>query len=265
MKGKEISEELLLVDNGNNSFRIRDPNVKHVHFLPKGDQWQIVGGGNMFIISNDKPELRASSIGIDKREAIANAERDVDHLTEELKRLKAEDSKLENEHTQLQRQWNRANRAMQQNDDRINELSTNIENMSAEIQASVSVTFDPSEYEEDVTQAEAQVEQVKEKIDRLTKELKNREPEIEDLKSRIAEVDARNKKVASDIDAVQARILTWATSCMNCRSLAHTYHFFARPHCRKSPSDCSRRKLKPKPRWRSERQSSTRCARKCNR
>jgi chromosome segregation ATPase len=207
MKGKEVSEELLLVDNGNNTFRIRDPNIKNVYFLPKGDQWQIVGRGNMFLISNDNPELRASSIGADKREAIINAERDVAHLTEELKRLKAEDSKLENEHTQLQRQWNRANRAMQQNDDRINELSTNIENMTAEIQASVSVTFDPSEFEEDVAQTEAQTEQVKEKVERLAKELKNREPEVQDLKSRIAECDARNKKLGNDIAAVQARLL----------------------------------------------------------
>lgn len=202
---KDVSEKLLLDDDGRGNCKIRDSNVKQVFFLPRGDKWSIIGNGNLFLASNDK-ELQSTSIGVDKRSAIANTEREMQQLDEELKRCKAEDGKCEAEHTQRQRDWNRAKRAMQQNDDRINDLASKILNLNSEIQASVSIRFDPSEYEEDVDQAEARVEKLKESVDRLTTELKNREPEIQDLKGQIAEVEARNKKVLADIEAVQVRI-----------------------------------------------------------
>jgi hypothetical protein len=209
---KDDSEKLLLDDDGRGNCKIRDPNVKQVFFLPRGDKWSIVGSGNLFLASSDKRELQPTSIGVDKRAAIANAERELQQLNEELKRCKTEDGKCEAEHSQRQKDWNLAKRKMQKNDDEINNLATEIINLNSEFQASVSIRFDPSEYEEDVAQAEAKVEKLKDSMERLSTELENRKPEIDQLKGEIAEVEARNKKVLADIDVVQVRISFCAES-----------------------------------------------------
>jgi hypothetical protein len=201
-KDKKSSESLLLVDKPDGSSAMRDPNVKRAFFYPKGDCWEITSGGNIFHISSEKKEL-SSMIGVDKTQAIATAERDLQRRGEELKIAKAEDAKLEQEHSKRQREWNRSKRTMQQNDDRINDLASKIDSVNAEIQASVSVTFDPSEYEDDVAQAETKVEQIKVTIARLQDEIEDRKPEIEEFKGRIKEVEARNAKVKDDVLAIQ--------------------------------------------------------------
>lgn len=250
---KDASEKHLLDDDGKGHCKIRDPNVKQVFFLPRGDKWSIVGSGNLFLASSDKRELQPTSIGVDKRAAITNAERELQQLNEELKRCKTEDGKCEAEHTQRQRDWNRAKRAMQQNDDRINDLATKIINLNSEIQASVSIRFDPSEYEEDVAQAEVKIEKLKDSVERLSTELENREPEISQLKAQSAEVDARNKKVLADIDAVQVRIPFCVDSESGKRKRLCTSRM---SFCRKSNRRCSTRRRRRLHSSRSARRSS---------
>jgi hypothetical protein len=257
---KDDSEKLLLEDDGKGHCKIRDPNVKQVFFLPRGDKWSIVGSGNLFLASSDKRELQSTSIGVDKRAAIANAEREAQQLNEELKRCKAEDGKYEAEHTQRQKDWNLAKRAMQKNDDKINDLATQIFNLNSEIQASVSIRFDPSEYEEDVRQADLKLEKLNESRERLETELENRKPEINDLEGQIAEVDARNKKVLADIDAVQVRIDP-VLGCFRKRSCMATHSHLL---CRKSNRRYSTPRLRRLPSTRSERVSSRSFARRPN-
>lgn len=202
---KASSERALLVSNPDGSFAIRDSKIMRVFFLPKGDSWEIASGGNLFQISNDHATLR-TTIGVDKTAAIAHAQRDVHHASEEAKAAQTAEAKLEEQHTQRQRDWNRAKRALQQNDDRIGDLASLIDNLNAEVQASMTETFDPSEYEDDVAQAEAKVEQIQAKDTRLRDEIENRKPEVEELKGQLNEVTQRNLKVTADIEAVQVRL-----------------------------------------------------------
>lgn len=197
-ESREVSEEKLLSrDAKGDSIR---GIIKEVYCLPNGDQWQI-RNGSQAMFSNEK-QLR-KTLGVDRSEAIANAESQVQELQRELTELDNDESRLEIQHTDIRREWTKAQKENQNNETLINDLGMKIEELRNEIETSANIELDTTEYEEDVAQQEEEVNNLGDQETELRAEIEDLMPEIEDLRKRIQESFERNKKVLEDIERVQ--------------------------------------------------------------
>lgn len=197
--GKSTAEKHLLFQRNDGGYYLQG-NIKSVTYGPDGDQLT-VNGGNPSYFANEKKVRK--TIGVDKRMAIEESQREAAQLKAELQNLKKEESKLELEHRARQKKWNAANHALKENDTRILELSEKIEETRAEMPTTADEDLDTSEYEEEVALAQQEVDRLKTAEDERRAELEALAPDVEDIESRLAEVVKRNEKVLADMGRAQ--------------------------------------------------------------
>jgi chromosome segregation ATPase len=187
------SQDKLLEKNGS-QYKIRE-NIKEV-YLPTGDYWT-VKGGSLAVFSNEK-KLR-QTVGVDRSEAIADAEAHLSSLEQEMQGLKHEESKLQHEHTAAQKQWNLAKRAVIINNNEISAMKEKIEAIKEEMKARTDHTIDTTEFEEDIQQAE---DLLARHIATEEKYLSDREgmlPRINELKEQLNECSIRSANIVESI------------------------------------------------------------------
>lgn len=199
---KEVSERhLLKSENGRYSIK---GNINEVYFLPSGDKWT-VQNGSMSIASNESG-LRGQRIGVDRSEAIAEAERELAQLNSEVQELRATETDLIRRQKELQRRWNQHKRAYKENLDRIDKLSSEIEDIRTEMETTANITIDTTDLEEDIAQTEELVTNLDEQLAERQKDLEDLEPEIDDVRRRLEEVATRNEKVILDMQEAETKL-----------------------------------------------------------
>ena len=197
-KSLEESERSLLIrENGREGIKGR--NIRQVYFLPNGDFWQI-NRGNRTMISNEKGEkgLR-QTIGIDRTEAIREAQKEIDLLNNEVKELQTKEKEVHDERQKYKLEWNTANRTKKRTEMSIDKLQSAIEEINAEADAAENVTIDTSELEEDVRVASDVLEEVSGKESEIKNSMESLHGPINEIKQKLEEITARNKKVMDDI------------------------------------------------------------------
>lgn len=215
-KDKDTSEKALLV-RGESGYTIRSKNIKKVYYLPQGDHWE-VSKGAITLISNEK-RLTRKTIGVDRTEALAEAQSHVEQLLSELKGLKGEENRLEKEYDKLCRVWKRAKNELMENDTRVRDLNGEIEEVRAEFENTTDTNSDTAEYEEDVAQAQEDLDNSKALESSLGAKLSELDPDIEEIKRKINEAHARNEKVLKDIATAEVRASRRGSSRLS--SLSH--------------------------------------------
>ena len=169
----ESEEELLVDDNGKKS--IRGGNIKKVLFLPSGDFWQVSHSRVLSMISNE--HRLKQTIGIDRTEAIREAEKDSSQVRKEIDDLRAKEVYLKHERKQYKIKWNEHDSSMRKSLPLICKLDSSIEEIQSEIvdAAELDTTDDTINLEDDVKEAQQAYEDVKQKET-------DTEVKIEDLK-----------------------------------------------------------------------------------
>ena len=195
-RGKEESEQLLLVKDNNNRPAIRGGKIKEVYFLPKGDNWKVTGGMKNMISNTRRPKR---TIGADVTAAIEDAKNDRQSVKDELKSTNNEYNRLEHEHTELKKQWNANKRELRNNEREIDRASKEIDEVKAEEAASIDIIMDTTEEEEDVAAAQSDLDEIKENQRKAQESMHEKLPQVQAIQDKVDEITARNEKILAEM------------------------------------------------------------------
>lgn len=194
-RSKQESEEKLLIhQDGRN--RIRG-NIKSVHFLPKGDHWEVNKSGSVSMMANEK-ELR-QSVGLDRSAALQEAKNEADHVNSTLRVLRQEHGRLEHEHREFQKAWNKAKNQLNSLTSKINATADTISAIKEEEGMADNFDTDTSEFEEEITKAQTSLDGIQENISEVQWKINAKAPQLDETRSRIDELSKRTQRVQQEL------------------------------------------------------------------
>ena len=199
----DASLEALLVTDSQNRSSIRGGNIKTVFCLPRADFWQLYNG-NLSTTSSDG--RLNESIGVDRSQAIRQAESELRLLKNEESEQSRQLKSLRDEREHYKIQWNKYKKQSDTAKVKIQNLNDALEQVREEAEAAENITFDTSELEDDVKKSEEAYEALKMKQEEMSKSLEDMLPDIEAILGRIEEVKARNNRVKQELNAADDKL-----------------------------------------------------------
>lgn len=201
---KEISEQALLVTDGNGKKSIRGGKVRKVFFLPDGDRWE-AKLGDLMMVGNDRKMKQ--TIGVDRSAAIESTKHEVQALQKELDRNQKEEKGIKDASNKAKVAWNRVAKEHSKLTGTIKKMQEMLDELKAEAETSEEVpTIDTSEYDNDITEAESSVENLKKQEADIVEEIHSLQPGVKEQKKQMDEITARGEKILDDIDKVDAQL-----------------------------------------------------------
>mmetsp|Transcript_11008 Transcript_11008/g.16946 ORF Transcript_11008/g.16946 Transcript_11008/m.16946 type:complete len:1170 (-) Transcript_11008:71-3580(-) len=206
MKSKEHAERLMLqeVSPGRESFRGGGV-IKKIFTLPRGDVITLNKQGGRNMQSNERALKQI--IGADTRAAVREAQAELDHLRNESKEYKAQESGTAREFTDARQQWNNAKRQFRQHEKQVVDIEETINALQNDIDAANNVEeTDFTELEEDIENANQDISALQEKLEEKERNKEDLQPEIELAKKKVNELAARNERVIADMSKVEEEL-----------------------------------------------------------
>mmetsp|Transcript_5446 Transcript_5446/g.7921 ORF Transcript_5446/g.7921 Transcript_5446/m.7921 type:complete len:1195 (+) Transcript_5446:75-3659(+) len=203
-ESKESSEELLLIKENGGKYSIREGNIKQVYFLPKGDFW-LLSRGQQSMTSTDR-KLK-QTIGLDRSEAIGEAEEELNQLLDEIKSLRANETERKEEKYQCKVEWNDAKKSLEKTQIQIKNFENTIEEIKTEAEMAENFFhIDTADLEHDVKEAEDKLTALKVQVEENENAIEEIKPEMEEVRNRLEETKARNEKVLFDIGESEKKL-----------------------------------------------------------
>mmetsp|Transcript_29485 Transcript_29485/g.33811 ORF Transcript_29485/g.33811 Transcript_29485/m.33811 type:complete len:1212 (-) Transcript_29485:207-3842(-) len=196
-RSKSESENLLLIKDNHNRNAIRGGKIKEVYFFPNGDNWKVMKGGKLQLVSNSR-KLK-QSIGVDRTAAIEEDKEEYRVMNEEIKVMNRDYNRLEHEHTDYKKRWNASKKEMYKTQKDIDQVKKDIEDIKAEESATAEMEVDTTLEEQDVAEAQDYLDELKNRKIEGQESMKIMSPQIETKKADVAEIAARNEKVLEDM------------------------------------------------------------------
>mmetsp|Transcript_28066 Transcript_28066/g.41456 ORF Transcript_28066/g.41456 Transcript_28066/m.41456 type:complete len:1167 (+) Transcript_28066:53-3553(+) len=213
MRSKEHAEEVLLQELSPGRESIRGGNlIKKIYTLPRGDVMTLNRQGGRNMQSNERPLKQI--IGADTRAALREAQAELEHLQNELKENKSQESGTTREFKVAKQKWNSARSKVQQHHKKVEEIEETMNALQVDIDAANNIEeTDFTELEEDIENANQDITALQEKFEAAEKSKEDLQPDIEQAKSRVNELAARNERVIADIEKVEEQLTQFMAQC----------------------------------------------------